>query len=89
MLKFVLEQETEKAIVYRYYPEGNEDSGVVSYDNEQKECNIVVKQFLTEEKRKELFEKRKYYREHPEEAKKAYAKRDDGVVIITPPEENK
>lgn len=41
-----------------------------------------MKKFLTEEKRKALFEKRKYYSEHPEESKRAYAKRDDGVVII-------
>lgn len=42
MLKFVLEQETEKAVVYRYYPEGNEDSGVISYDKEQKDFNIIA-----------------------------------------------
>ena len=43
-----------------------------------------MKKILSEEKRKSLFEKRKFYREHPEEARKDYAKRDDGVVIIEP-----
>ncbi len=42
MLKFILEKETEKEVVYRYYPEGNEDSGLVSYDKEKKECSIVT-----------------------------------------------
>ena len=37
---------------------------------------------LTEKERKELLEKRKYYREHPEEAKKQYVKRDDGIGLI-------
>jgi hypothetical protein len=41
-----------------------------------------MKEILNEEKRKLLFEKRKYYREHPDEALKEYAKRDDGVIII-------
>ena len=29
---------------------------------------------LSEEKRKELFEKKKYYRNHPEESKRSYNK---------------
>ena len=37
---------------------------------------------LTEEKRKELLDKRKYYREHPEEAKKEYVKKYDGIGLI-------
>ena len=41
-----------------------------------------MKRILSDEKRKSLFEKRKYYSQHPEEAMKEYAKRDDGVVII-------
>lgn len=36
------------------------------------------KPFITEEKRKELFAKRKYYSEHPEEAKKQIGKNFDG-----------
>ena len=41
-----------------------------------------MKQILNEEERKELLRKREYYREHPEEARKECAKRDDGVNII-------
>lgn len=37
---------------------------------------------LSEEKRKELLEKRKYYREHPEEAKREYVKKFDGYGLI-------
>lgn len=37
---------------------------------------------LNEKERKELLEKRKYYREHPKEAKKEYVKRDDGIGMI-------
>lgn len=42
MLTFIMEKETDKDVVYRYYPEGNEDSGLVSYDKEKKECSIVT-----------------------------------------------
>lgn len=35
---------------------------------------------LSEEKRKELLAKKKYYRKHPEEAKREYLKKDDGYV---------
>ena len=41
-----------------------------------------MKRILSEEQVKELFRKRKYYSEHPEEAKRDYAKRDDGVIEI-------
>lgn len=44
---------------------------------------------LTEEKRKELFAKRKYYSEHPEEARKAYLKKNDGYVPVGVPPKNK
>lgn len=37
---------------------------------------------MTDEKRKELLAKRKYYSEHPEEARKAYLKRRDDVGLI-------
>ena len=41
---------------------------------------------LTDEKRKELLEKRKYYSEHYEEARKEYVKRkDDYVPVGVPP----
>ena len=41
---------------------------------------------LTDEKRKELLEKRKYYSEHPEEARKEYVKRkDDYAPVGVPP----
>lgn len=51
-----------------------------------------MKKFLTEEKRKELFEKRKYYREHPEEAHKEALRRKEDYVpigIMPSPKENK
>ena len=41
--------------------------------------------WLTEEKKKELRDKTEYYRQHPKEAHRKFLKRDDGVVIITPP----
>ena len=41
-----------------------------------------MKRILSEEQVKELFRKRKYCSEHPEEAKRDYAKRDDGVIEI-------
>ena len=44
---------------------------------------------LTDEKRKELLEKRKYYREHPEEARQEYVKKYDGYVPIGIPPEDK
>lgn len=45
---------------------------------------------LSEEKRKELLAKRKYFREHPEEAKKEYVKKFDGIgMIAVPPRQEK
>lgn len=45
---------------------------------------------LTDKERKELFEKKKYYREHPEESRKAYLRRDDGYVPrAVPPKDQK
>ncbi len=46
---------------------------------------------LSEEKRKELFEKKKYYKEHPEEAKREYRKNhteDFGCKPFKTKEEN-
>ena len=37
---------------------------------------------MTESKGKELLAKRKYYREHPEEARKEYVKKFDGICMI-------
>lgn len=42
MLKFILEEETDKEVVYRYFLESNEDSGLVSYNKEKKECSIIT-----------------------------------------------
>ena len=42
MLKFILEKETDKEVLYRYYPEGTDDGGLVSYNKEQKSCSIVT-----------------------------------------------
>lgn len=45
---------------------------------------------LSEEKRKELLAKRKYFNEHPEEAEKEYVKRkDDYVPLGMPPKKEK
>lgn len=45
---------------------------------------------MTDEKRKELLAKRKYYSEHPEEAREAYLKRrDDYVPVGVPPQDQK
>ena len=38
--------------------------------------------YLTDERIKELFEKREYYYTHPEESHQAWLKRDDGYVPI-------
>ena len=58
--------------------------------DDKEECphKVIAKKFtwpLTEEQRKALLAKRAYYSEHPEEALKAMVKKDDGVVIVTPP----
>lgn len=37
---------------------------------------------MDENKRKELFAKRKYFSEHPDEAIEEYCKRDDGISTI-------
>lgn len=37
---------------------------------------------MDEKRRKELFAKRKYFSEHPEEAHEEYCKRNDGVSTI-------
>lgn len=42
MLKFNLIEETSKKVVYEYYPEGDKDVGVVSYDKELKTNSIVT-----------------------------------------------
>lgn len=42
MLKFVLEKETNSNVVYKYYPEGKDDVGIVSYDKVNRECKIVI-----------------------------------------------
>ena len=38
--------------------------------------------YLTEEMIKEMWERKKYYREHPEESHKAWLKRDDGIGMV-------
>ena len=42
MLKFSLVEETPKKVVYKYYPDGDGDAGVVSYDKELKTNSIVT-----------------------------------------------
>jgi hypothetical protein len=41
MLKFSLVEETPKKVVYKYFPEGGSDAGVVSFDKESKTNSIV------------------------------------------------
>ena len=42
MLKFILVEETSQKVVYKYYPEGGTDAGVVSFDKESKTNSIVT-----------------------------------------------
>ena len=42
MLKFILKEETAGAIVYEYFPENGNDSGLVSYDKKSDKCSIVT-----------------------------------------------
>ena len=44
---------------------------------------------MEEKKLSERLEKRKYFREHPEEARKEYVKRNDGFVPIGVPPKKK
>lgn len=42
MLKFKLVEETPKTVVYKYFPEGGTDAGIVSFDKESKANSIVT-----------------------------------------------
>lgn len=42
MLKFILNKETEETVVYEYFPENGNDSGLVSYDKKADKCSIVT-----------------------------------------------
>ena len=42
MLKIILKEETAGAIVYEYFPENGNDSGLVSYDKKSDKCSIVT-----------------------------------------------
>ena len=42
MLKFSLVEETTKKVVYKYFPEGGTDAGVVSFDKESKTNSIIT-----------------------------------------------
>lgn len=41
MLKFTLIEETDKKVVYKYYPENSLDEGLVSFDKESKTGSVV------------------------------------------------
>lgn len=41
MLKFKLIRETEKELIYEYFPEGGSASGYAAYNKETGECNII------------------------------------------------
>ncbi len=42
MLKFILNDETAEKVVYEYFPENGNDSGLVSYDKKADKCSIVT-----------------------------------------------
>ena len=42
MLKFKIVENEQGKLVYRYYPEGNEDFGEVSYDEKTGICSIEI-----------------------------------------------
>ena len=42
MLKFVLIEETAGKVVYKYFPEGDLDFGIVSYDKKTKSCSVIT-----------------------------------------------
>ena len=41
MLKYILERETDNEMVYRYFPEGKSESGLVSYDKNTGELSVI------------------------------------------------
>ena len=42
MLRFILIEETAELVVYEYFPENSNDSGLVSYDKKSNKCSIVT-----------------------------------------------
>ena len=42
MLRFILIEETLEVVVYEYFPENSNDSGLVSYDKKSNKCSIVT-----------------------------------------------
>lgn len=40
MLKYILVENQGNKIMYKYFPEGGDDFGVVVYDKQKKECSI-------------------------------------------------
>ena len=42
MLRFILIEETTGFVVYEYFPENGNDSGIVSYHKESGRCNITT-----------------------------------------------
>ena len=42
MLNYILVEETPKKVVYKYYPEGGTEAGVVSFDKESNTNSIVT-----------------------------------------------
>ncbi len=40
MLKYNLIKETDKTVLYKYFPEGESDSGVVAFDKQSGSCSI-------------------------------------------------
>lgn len=35
-------EETAEEVVYKYYPEGDSDFGIISYDIKAKKCNVTT-----------------------------------------------
>lgn len=42
MLRFILIEETLEIVVYEYFPENSNDSGLVSYDKKANKCSILT-----------------------------------------------
>lgn len=42
MLRFILIEETTGFVVYEYFPENGNDSGIVSYNKKTDKCSVVT-----------------------------------------------
>lgn len=42
MLRFILIEETTEFVLYEYFPENSNDSGVISYHKKSGKCSVVT-----------------------------------------------